>query len=139
MSDTKLVYTTKPNPEVIKLIGKIKYDEVLRIGKKSLCNLYGFEISDEIFINYYISDIKLTEEEFIKNDLLSLIGGLSFKYQEVYGTEWTGYMWTDEEFKIGGHDLHRELTNHIGKYCFMKIHLNKSGYREDVINKIIDQ
>ena len=36
-------------------------------------------------------------------------------------SEITGYLWTDEVVKIGGHDLLKEFETHLGKYLYMEI------------------
>jgi hypothetical protein len=36
-------------------------------------------------------------------------------------SEITGYLWTDEEIMVGGHDLIEELHDHLGKFCHLEI------------------
>jgi hypothetical protein len=36
-------------------------------------------------------------------------------------SEDTGYLWTDEELNVGGHDLLGELESHEGRYCLLEI------------------
>jgi len=31
-------------------------------------------------------------------------------------------MWTDQDFKVGGHDLVDELSSNTGKFCYLKIY-----------------
>lgn len=40
-------------------------------------------------------------------------------------SEITGYLWTDEELKTGGHDLLKELRAHAGKYAVVKIQIHE--------------
>ncbi len=40
-------------------------------------------------------------------------------------SEVTGYLWTDEDLMVGGHDLLEELRSHVGEYCLLEI-----GYSE---------
>ena len=36
-------------------------------------------------------------------------------------SDYTGYLWTDENLKIGGHDLLDELKEDCGKWLFLTI------------------
>jgi len=133
------------NTDIIEMIGQIdrygdgyEYD-MLCIGDDLLCELPKFDHGDEIYITYYISDVELTREEFVKNRLLTAIGAPSIRYSHVYGSEWTGYMHTDQRFKVGNHDLYRELSNYHDKYCYLKIYKTKSAHREERFGKLIDK
>ena len=136
--------------EIIELIGKIdRYGneesehedgdyyvpDMLSIGGDVLCKLR-FNYKEEIYITYYISDVELTKEEFIENRLLTVIGSPSVRYNHVFGSEWTGYMFTEQGFKVGGHDLYKELNSHNGKYCYLVIY-TKPDYREKRLKDIL--
>ena len=41
----------------------------------------------------------------------------------VHYSEMTGYLWTDEEFKVGDHSLIDILNSHIGEYVHMEMEL----------------
>lgn len=38
-------------------------------------------------------------------------------------SDYTGYLWTEEEFKCGGHDLLKILEGNMGKYIHIEIEL----------------
>ena len=38
-------------------------------------------------------------------------------------SDYTGYLWTEEEFKCGGHDLLKILERNMGKYIHIEIEL----------------
>ena len=117
--------------DIVELIGKIdkwgtvendpERPDMLKIGDTALCKLR-FRRGDEVYITYYISDVELTKEKFEENRLLTIIGSPSINYNHIYGTELTGYMWTDENFKVGNHDLYEELKSYDSKYCYLKIY-----------------
>lgn len=71
-------------------------------------------------VKYYISEKEVTlehaEELFIK----SLFGQIEADYCMRY-SEITGYLWTDEELNIGGHDLLKELKTFDGKYLILLV------------------
>jgi hypothetical protein len=36
-------------------------------------------------------------------------------------SEYTGFLWWDEEFKIGGHDLLNQIRGCVGKYLILEV------------------
>jgi hypothetical protein len=40
-------------------------------------------------------------------------------------SEYTGYLWTDEDLMVGGHDLLAELKSHLGKFCHLYVHYSR--------------
>lgn len=58
------------------------------------------------------------EEEFIIN----YYGGAKATYSMRY-SDLTGYLWTDEGFVVGGHDILEILKSNYGKYVHMEIEL----------------
>ena len=54
--------------------------------------------------------------------IVSMMGEVSSHYYHRY-SDYTGYLWTEEEFKCGGHDIPAILESHIGEYIHMEIEL----------------
>jgi len=77
-------------------------------------------------VRYFITDKKRPLDELQERLLQKLHGVGEAEYQDCF-SEITGYLWTDEELKVGGHDLMNELRNHVGKYCHLEIKYGKSG------------
>ena len=77
-------------------------------------------------VKYFISDVELTKEELIKAHLLKVMGDAKAEWS-ICSSEATGYLWTDQELMVGGHDLIAELESHIGKYLYMEITYNKEA------------
>jgi hypothetical protein len=75
-------------------------------------------------VSYYISNQKMSEDELIESFLQTLYGEGDVKYGARY-SEITGYLWTDEDLNVGGHDLLEELKSNIGKWLYMEIEFNK--------------
>lgn len=73
-----------------------------------------------VTIRYYISDIKMTKEELDKAIINKLFGLADVDFGSNY-SDYTGYLWTDEELKIGGHDLIEELKNNIDKWLYLEV------------------
>ena len=65
---------------------------------------------DELTVRYWVSDVPLTKDQLIENTVRQQLGDSEIKYYSHY-SELTGYLWTDEEFNVGGHDLKSELRS----------------------------
>ena len=74
---------------------------------------------------YYLSDEERSTDQLLENQIRLLAGVAEADYSDYY-SEYTGYLWTDEECVIGGHDLLAELLSNVGRYC----HLTVTFYRE---------
>ena len=81
-------------------------------------------------ISFYFSDKRMSEDELILAFLETLYGHT----EADYGVAWdeiTGYLWTDEELKIGGHDLLEIFRHNLGKYLYLKIVVHEEDTNED--------
>lgn len=56
--------------------------------------------------------------------IVSMMGEIESKYWHRY-SDYTGYLWTEEGFKCGGHDIPAILMSHMGEYIHMEIELYK--------------
>lgn len=81
---------------------------------------YGNKLS----VSYFISDKEKSEEGLLESIAMQLLGDATADYTDRY-SEITGYLWTDEELNVGGHDLLGELKGNEGKYLFLEIVFNK--------------
>lgn len=85
------------------------------------------EIADDIYIHgkflsvrYFISDEPKTLDQ-LETDLLNhLEGEGEATYRDCY-SDLTGYLWTDEDLNVGGHDLMKELRSHVGRFVLLEI------------------
>jgi len=71
-----------------------------------------------VSVRYYVSDEPRTIEELVENNLKTLAGAADARYQDHY-SDVTGYLWTDQELNVGGHDLMAELSSHKDGYLYM--------------------
>lgn len=76
-----------------------------------------------VTVRYYISDVPKTKQELRENQLLKISGSVDADYRDRY-TEVTGYLWTDEKLKVGGHDLLSEISDNEGKYIYLEINIH---------------
>jgi hypothetical protein len=96
-----------------------------------LAELLQEEIGNKLVtVRYYISDRVVSIEEAQQKFINQLFGVLDANYNVVY-SEITGYLWTDQEINVGGHDLLEELATYHGKYLILEveIHDDKKGGR----------
>lgn len=80
------------------------------------------------WLNSYASIQMLTGDTPIDLDhidetkIVSMMGEVDSEYYHRY-SDYTGYLWTEEEFKCGGHDIPKILRSHMGEYIHMEIEL----------------
>lgn len=73
-----------------------------------------------VSVRYWASDKKATPEEIQCRAVECLYGVAEVEWGAAY-SEITGYLWTDDEFKVGGHDMNSELENFVGKYLVLEL------------------
>jgi len=88
-------------------------------------------ISDGIYrcgsylsVRYWTADKPQSDDAMIEGALRELLGAGDATFRHAY-SEITGYLWTDEEINVGGHDLLEELRSHLGRYCLLEIAFQK--------------
>ncbi len=79
-----------------------------------------FPKNSNVSIWYLISDKPIPEKE-INMELVKYQNGISDSDYGAHYSDMTGYLWTDEEAKVGGHDLIRELQSNLGKFLHMEV------------------
>jgi hypothetical protein len=117
--------------------GRIRYEDVLGEGHKTLwlddepladlihkdMEQYGAYLS----IRYYVSVTPLTDAtEPVAALMCSLYGDGDAEYDVRY-SEITGYLWTDEWLRVGGHDLLAELTSADQRWLWLEIRYSNTG------------
>lgn len=73
-------------------------------------------------VQMLIGDTPIDMEHIDETKIVSMIGETQHEYYHQY-SECTGYLWTVEKFKIGGHDLLQILRSNEGKYIHLEIEL----------------
>lgn len=97
------------------------YEAISVDGKSSLAEtIYdGFE-GVTVSVRYWICNKECSKEEASELFVKTLFGEVDSKAGAAY-SEVTGFLWFDEEAKIGGHDLMEELRSNIGKFLILEI------------------
>jgi hypothetical protein len=82
--------------------------------------LRGLISNRQVTVRYWITDEQCSKEEAVESLVMRLHGLAECKFDSHY-SELTGYLWTDEEVKVGGHDLIRELESFVGMYLTLEV------------------
>jgi molybdopterin converting factor small subunit len=106
------------------------YHETVRLDGEPIAEVLDYMSGEIVTVRYYTSDKEATEEE-LQEDFLTntLYGNLESDYGARY-SEITGYLWTDDNLKVGGHDLREELESYAGKYLYMVVEIDQKAYQE---------
>lgn len=73
-----------------------------------------------VSVCYWITEVAMTRSQVLEAHIKTVLGQAEARYSAVY-SDVTGYLWTDQDLKIGGHDLLQELTSHVGKFVTLEI------------------
>ena len=89
--------------------------------EEPLAEFLDYNISNKrVTVRYWISKEQKNKEQVHSEFQEELEGIAKCEWGHNY-SEYTGYLWTDEECKIGGHDLINELKSYAGKYLNLEI------------------
>ncbi len=102
-------------------------DDALFIGDMDEPIAYVFEEEiqgKQVSVRYFISNTEKTKEELTENLISKIAGAVDADYGDRY-SDVTGYLWTDEELNVGGHDLLKELRSEIGKFIYMEVDVHE--------------
>ena len=109
---------------IIKLKNFGESDDILTLDNENpLARLIADDIEEHgnfLTVRYFVSDKEKLEEELNENLIKKICGSSEADYGEHY-SEMTGYLWTDNEINVGGHNLIKELENSEGKFCYLMI------------------
>lgn len=96
----------------------------------------------QVTVRYWITDKQVTRDE-VEEAFLKTVLGLAEVEWFYHYSDITGYMWTDEELNVGGHDLLAELKSHLGKWVILEIEVHASTgekmYTKELLHKPEDQ
>ena len=98
-------------------------EDALFIGdmERPIAEVFQDDLQDkQVSMRYWLSNTEKTKEELLESTLLSIIGAVDAEYGDRY-SECTGYLCTDENLQIGGHDLLLHLLSHNNKFIYLEI------------------
>lgn len=83
-----------------------------------------YDISGKmVTARYWITDIPMPKSEAQDYFIRKLVGDADVEFGSHY-SEVTGYLWTDEECNVGGHDLIEEFKSYVGKYLILEVEIH---------------
>lgn len=74
-------------------------------------------------VTYIISDESITDPEKTLAEFIKFVSGDPSVSRYHKYSDLTGYLWTEEKFKVGGHDLLQVLNTNHGKFIHIEIDL----------------
>lgn len=74
----------------------------------------------QVTARYWITDRQVSKDEADEAWVGELMGLADCEFYSHY-SETTGYLWTDENARIGGHDLIGELKSYAGRWLILEI------------------
>jgi hypothetical protein len=77
----------------------------------------------QVTVRYWITDKPCSREEAIEDHARQIMGLAATKFGARY-SETSGYLWTYQQCKIGGHDLIAELEDSAGKWLILEIEIH---------------
>jgi hypothetical protein len=76
--------------------------------------------SAQVSVRYFVTDEPVPPDE-LESELASMAtGDADIRYGMVYSEE-TGYLWTNEDLVVGGHDVIEELLPRLGKWLHLEV------------------
>ena len=100
---------------------------VLHVGDIALSEAFAEALNQErkqVSVHYYISPEPMTKERRTHAEVMIANGeGYAEFIQQFSDT--TGYLWTDEELTVGGHDLKTEIGGYVGKWCRLELTIHE--------------
>jgi hypothetical protein len=81
-----------------------------------------------VSVRYWISGEEKTKEE-AEFDFIETLLGIADCELDIRYSEDTGYLWTNEDLLVGGHDLLSELKSFIGKWLILEIDISDDDPR----------
>lgn len=77
-------------------------------------------------VRYWTADAALSDDALMECAVRAMLGEADARYKSAY-SDITGYLWTDEDINVGGHDLLEELKSQAGRYLLLEISYSKTA------------
>lgn len=94
-------------------------------GAEPFAEMLEFMHYRNVTVRYWIANERCTIEEAQEDFIGTLMGRAESRFCARY-SDITGYLWTDEDLKVGGHDLVNELKSSEGRYLIFQVEVHKS-------------
>ena len=97
-------------------------DDILYLSSLTdpLAEELGWMSGKKVTVRYWITDKQCTRDEAAEAAMLIAMGAADVTLNSRY-SDITGYLWTDEDLNIGGHDLLAELKSSVGEWLILEV------------------
>lgn len=102
--------------------------EELHVGNERLASWAEDFNGKNLSVRYWVADKPLTPEEAVEAAVMTALGYADTKHK-VHYSDVTGYLWTDEKFKVGGHDMMDEIESYVGKFLILEVIVHGPGVK----------
>jgi len=103
--------------------------DILFIGEEVVAELlkddleqYGHYVTVSYYTSEQENELNQVQEEYMKTLMGVSEAMFGHRYSEI-----TGYLWTDEEWKVGGHDLIGLLGMEEGRFCHLSVEFHSEA------------
>ncbi len=107
-------------------------DDILFLSgtEEPLAEILEWMAGKQVCVRYWITDKHATADEAQEEFMNRLMGAADVKFLSHY-SDVTGYLWTDEDLNVGGHDLLREFRSSLGKWLILEVEEVTSNVQGD--------
>jgi hypothetical protein len=121
---------TKRYRGILRLSSHGEGDDILFLGSGD--EPLAEDLSDDIerhgrflSVRYWTASAPESDKAMEEGAIRAILGEGDARFGHAY-SEITGYLWTDEEINVGGHDLLEELRSQEGRYCLLEISYSRA-------------
>lgn len=101
-------------------------EDILHLSciEEPLADFLEFMHRKNVTVRYWVTDTECSIDQASEDFLATVMGRAEVKYGAQY-SELTGYLWTDEDLIVGGHDLLKELKSYKDKWLILQLEINE--------------
>lgn len=103
--------------------------DVLMLGDANLAEAFAEALGErrqQVSVRYWISPEPLTQEQRTDAEVRIATGEGYAEFISRY-SDATGYLWTDVELTVGGHDLDAEIRRFLGSWCRLELVIHEAA------------
>jgi hypothetical protein len=98
-------------------------DDILHCGPEVVTEWAEMLTGKQVSLRWWISNICESDEAIKQRALEQVLGRADIEWGARYSAV-TGYLWTDEKLKVGGHDMIDRLKSDVGKYLLLEVEVH---------------
>ena len=109
----------------IRVLDHGESNDVLFVGAddEPFADTLDFMNRENVTVRYWVTDCACAIEQASEEFLKTVMGCAEVEFNARY-SEITGYLWTDEELNVGGHDLLNELKSYDCSFLNLEVEVH---------------